>query len=195
MAREVKVQTRRTTPSIRAWPRAWILLAACALAGCASVPTPPTTAPTPAPAPSPAPAPPRPTPDGRAALPAALKTERQWLDSWFHGTPVLIAQRSDGALLVDVPREFCFDPGRSQVKPALAAVLDKVAQTLRRRPDAHVALMAAPGDDAKATALALQRAAQVNKHLRTRGVPAARLGPPSVTTAAAVQLRIGPAPQ
>lgn len=175
----------------------WLFVVASALAGCASAPPPRPVVPPPAPAPSPAPAPARPAaaPDGRATLPAALKTERQWLDSWFHGTPVLIAQQKDGALLVDVPREFCFDPGRSKVKPPLAAVLDKVALTLRRRPYAHLALMAAPGDDAGATALALQRAAQVNKHLRTRGVPAARLGPPSVTTAAAVQLRIGPAPQ
>ncbi len=127
----------------------------------------------------------------RTALAEALATEQRWLQSWFKGTPVLIAQRGDGTLAVDVPREFCFDAGGSGVKPALAAVLDKVAQSLRRRPAAHVAVLAAPGDAGGSPALALQRAAQVHRHLRERGVPAARLASPEATRAAAVQLRIG----
>jgi outer membrane protein OmpA-like peptidoglycan-associated protein len=124
---------------------------------------------------------------------AELSTEQQWLQTFFGGTPVRIVQRDDGALLIDVPREFCFDPGRSTVKPALGAVLDKVAESLRRRPAAQLALLAAPDDKAATTPLALRRAASVQKHLRDRGVPGTRLGEPSVTTAAAVQLRLGAA--
>lgn len=160
---------------------ALLLAVVLAVSGCASVGPP-------APAAPPAPA------DQRAGVPAALAVERQWLQSWFQGTPVLIGQRDDGAVSVDVPRDFCFDPGRSSVKPALAAVLNKVAESLRRVPLARLSLLAAP-DDATGTApLALQRAAEVHKHLLSRGVPAARLGRPTATAAAAVQLRIEASP-
>lgn len=154
-----------------------LILAALVAGGCASM-APPATAPEPAS-----------VLDQRAALPAALVVERQWLQSWFQGTPVRIAQNGD-AVTVDVPREFSFDAGRSQVKPPLAAVLDKVAESLRRLPLAQLTLLAAPDDSAGASALARQRAAQVQRHLRSRGVPTAQLGAPTATPAAAVQLRL-----
>ena len=47
----------------------------------------------------------------------ALAVERQWLQSWFKGTPVRIEQRSESAFSIEVPRDFCFDAGRSAVKP------------------------------------------------------------------------------
>ncbi len=152
--------------------------------GCATKPAPPPTAPAPTT-----------TPAAPAARPAAsLATERDWLQSWFGGTPVVIAQQADGAVTIDVPREFCFDPGRSQVKPPLAAVLDKLAQSLRRS-GATLQGLAAPGDSAEASRLALQRATQLRTQLLSRGVPADRLGTPTATTAAAVQLRMALAPR
>jgi outer membrane protein OmpA-like peptidoglycan-associated protein len=152
-----------------------------AAAGCSTVAPAPPTAPPPADA------------DTRAGLPAALNTERQWLQSWFRGTPVLIEQRGDGVLVVEVPREFCFDAGHSRVKPALAAVLDKVAESLHRVPATRLITLAAPGDAGGTAPLALQRAAQVQRHLRERGVASARLAAPTASPAAAVQLRIGAA--
>jgi outer membrane protein OmpA-like peptidoglycan-associated protein len=128
--------------------------------------------------------------DQRTAAAEALTVERQWLQSWFRDTPVRIAQRADGAVAIDVPREFCFEPGRSRMKPALAAVLDKVAESLRRAPFAQLPLLAAPEDANGVPPLALQRATEVRDHLRSRGVDASRLGKPSATGAAAVQLRI-----
>ena len=131
--------------------------------------------------------------DQRAGAPAALGVERQWLESWFKDTPVRIAQRSDGAITVEVPVAFCFDVGRSTVKPALAAVLDKVAESMRRVPTMRLTLLAAP-ESAPGTSgsapLALQRAQQMQKHLQNRGVAAARLGPPTASSEAAVQLRL-----
>ena len=130
--------------------------------------------------------------DQRAALPAALAVERQWLQSWFDGTPVAIGTRGGRSITVDVPKENCFDPGRTRIKPALAVVLDKVAQSMRRLPHSAMPLIAAP-DDTTGTGtgkLGFQRASQIQQHLRSAGVPASRLGRPSVTTAAAVQLRI-----
>lgn len=148
------------------------------LAACTSVKAPPSPAPAPAAEPS-------------AAAATSLRSEQRWLQSWFEGTPVKIAMAGDGVLAVEVPREFCFDAGRSQVKPALAAVLDKVAQSLRRNPNSRLSLLAAPADAAGgAPALAMARAGAVQQHLRNRGVAGARLAPPVAGTPAGVQLRI-----
>jgi outer membrane protein OmpA-like peptidoglycan-associated protein len=156
----------------------WVV--ALALCGCAS--SPPTQPGAPV-----EPGGPPATADRRAST---LAVERRWLQSWFEGTPVHIGQRNDGAVSVEVPREFCFDAGRSVVKAPLAAVLDKVAESLRRNGWSRLALLAAPADDGSTSPLAVQRAAQVRKHLISRGVPGARLGNPTATTAAAVQLRM-----
>jgi len=172
------------------------LLAAALLAGCASAPR-PGAAPSQAP-PGQAAAPPAAAassvPERRTAAASSLAVERQWLASWFKGTPVVVAQHSDGAVTVDVPREFCFDPGRDAVKPALAAVLDKVAESLRRTAIAEVRFIAAPGDPGSPPALALQRAARVHDYLRGRGVAAARLAKPSPAPAATVHLRLDAPP-
>ncbi len=119
-----------------------------------------------------------------------LATERQWLQSWFKGTPVAITQRGDGPVAIEVPREFSFDPGRSTVKPALGAVLDKVAESLRRVPANRLHLIAAPGDAATDAPLALRRATQLRSHLISRGVPAAQIGDPTVAKEPAVQLQL-----
>ncbi len=144
--------------------------------------------------------------DGGSARPVArgdagsraLAVERAWLQDWFRGTPVAIAQAEDGSVMVAVPREFSFEPGRSEPRPALVAVLDKVAESLRRVPSLRLATLAAPADAAGASpspatgaaALALERARRVQRHLQTRGVAPVRLGRPSAGTAAAVQLRL-----
>ena len=172
-----------------------LLVVALSLCGCAS--TPPSSSSTSSP-PSPAtiaaqgPAastPPTPA-QQRTAAASTLAVERQWLASWFKGTPVVVAQRPDGAVVVDVPREFCFDPGHDAVKPALAAVLDKVAQSLRRTPIAELHLIAAPNDASGSATLGVQRATRVYDYLRAHGVPAARRAKPSAASGAAVQLRM-----
>jgi outer membrane protein OmpA-like peptidoglycan-associated protein len=151
-----------------------LLACVLAVAGCATV--------------KPA-APPASAVEQRAAAPSALAVERQWLQSWFQDTPVRIEQFRDGPVTVTVPREFCFDAGRSTIKPALAAVLDKVTESLRRLPLAQLSL-AAPDDATGSSPLALQRAAQVQKHLLSRGAPAAQVGKPAAAAVAAVQLRL-----
>jgi outer membrane protein OmpA-like peptidoglycan-associated protein len=126
---------------------------------------------------------------------AALASERQWLQSWFKGTPVRIEQRGDGPVDIEVPREFSFDTGHGNVKPALGAVLDKIAESLRRAPQLKLALIAAPGDAASGAldaALALRRATQVRMHLVDRGAPARQLGTPEPARGDAVELRLAP---
>lgn len=162
----------------RRWSGACLLIV---LQGCSTVPPSAPSAPS-------APA----EPAATAARPGnAPAVERQWLQAWFKGTPVVIVQRDDHTVSVDVPREFCFEAGHSRVKPALAAVLDKLAESLRRHPQARLGQLAAPGDaTATSSPLAMQRASQVRSHLLGRAVPATRLASPMVTTAAAVQLRL-----
>jgi outer membrane protein OmpA-like peptidoglycan-associated protein len=161
-----------------------LVFAVLALAGCAGVAPPPPSAP-----PASAPATPA---NQRAAAPAALGVETQWLQSWFKGTPVLIEQNGNGAITVEVPLDFCFKPGRASVQPALNAVLDKVAESLRRVPASALVLVAAPGDggSGRDVTLALERAAAMRERLRSRGVPSSRLAQPSAAAAGAVQLRI-----
>lgn len=176
---------------------------ALALQGCSTAPqrqpqprpVAPVTTPSATPGGAASPAGAAPTAPAAPAAPhdAALMVERQWLQSWFKGTPVRISQQGNGPVTIDVPQEFCFESGRSNVKPALAAVLDKLAQSLRRTPTARLPLLAAPADVPAAPAtppLALQRATQMRTHLLSRGVRAAQLGPPTATAMAAAQLRL-----
>jgi outer membrane protein OmpA-like peptidoglycan-associated protein len=168
------LQAVQLCPGSRIAGSTLLLLAALSLSGCGTAPTA-----SPGPVQSPA------IPAGRG-----LDSERAWLQSWFSGTPVVIAQvASGGPLTVEVPLEFCFEPGRSTIKPALAAVLDKVAQSLRRS-GAKLPLIAAAGDGPAAPALALERARKLRANLVGHGVPAAQLGSAETSATAAVQLRM-----
>lgn len=168
------------------------LAAVLMLAGGACTSLPPSRPAPPVGAP-PASAPAAPALSSRNNLAETLAVEQQWLLSFFKGTPVRIALLGNGSLAVEVPREFSFAPGSSRIKPPLAAVLDKVAESLRRRPAATLLLLAAPQDEPAQADLGLQRAAQVQKHLRDRGVAPSRLVKPATQGVAAVQLRIGQA--
>ena len=138
--------------------------------------------------PAPGAAAPRPAPTAPVVSP--LVTEQRWLDEWFRGTPVVIAMADSSTLGVDVPLVNSFDAGSSRIKPALAAVLDRVATSLRRQPAMRVSI-AAPADANGPAALAASRAQQVREHLVARNVAATRLaGAPAVRAGSALQLRI-----
>lgn len=129
--------------------------------------------------------------DRRAAAPAALMAEQQWLQQWFSGTPVAIAQERSGALRVDVPDAFAFDAGQAAVKPALAAVLDRVAESMRRR-DLLVLTVAPPaGGEA---GLGRRRVESMTRHLTGRGVDAGRIAPAAADgPVVGLRLRVNPA--
>jgi outer membrane protein OmpA-like peptidoglycan-associated protein len=191
-------------------PRRELLLLASLtlLAGCAGTRQPSTWPPrvgTPAPAQPaakpaarPADAPPASSPPTPGAAPAAppaaaadgLAAERRWLRQWFDGTPVRIEQPAEGQLRVAVPREFCFEGGKARIKPPLAAVLAKLAESLRRQPQAQLALVSTPDDDNRSKALGAERAAQVRRALNERGVPVGRLGGDSAVQGDTLQLHI-----
>ncbi len=177
----------RLDTSRRRWVQTALLGTAGVLAGCAAPSG--TGTPTPAPESPPQDTAPAPAP----GTPPPLVAERQWLQSWFTGTPVRISQAGEGPVELAVPLEFSFDPGRRTVKPPLAAVLDKVAESLRRRTQLRLSVIAAPPDASgpgATPALALQRAQQLRAHLRSRGAREVQLGTASAATDALVRLQL-----
>ncbi len=97
----------------------------------------------------------------------------------------------DGALCVEVPLQFAFEPGQSKPSPALVKVVDRVGASLRRVSTAKVHI-AAPPDPAKPdAALADRRAQVVRDAVVGKGVNAIRIaGVGASTTVSGVQMRI-----
>jgi len=122
-----------------------------------------------------------------APKPSPLAAEEKWLHDWFSGTPVEISTQDDGALRVAVPLKHSFDAGQTKVKPALGAVLDKVATSLRRQAGAKLEV-ATPGD---AGATASDRGASLRDYLVTKGVRPNRISK-SGAPARDVELRMLP---
>ena len=169
-------------------PRAALLAAAVVVAGCASTGR----APMPAPRAPDRPAEAAPAP-ARPAVAPVLAQEQRWLAQWFDGTPVVIGPGDDGALAVDVPMEFAFDAGKSALKPPLAAVLDKLAQSLARQQTARV-IVSAPAEGARADTLSRERATKVRAYLQAKGVQARRIDEVAALDGRAVALRMVPGP-
>ncbi len=168
-------------------PALWVLAALLA-AGCATQAPPGSNRPSPT---SPLPAdeaqPPRAPPPTPVASP--LANEKRWLEDWFRGTPVVIALQGPGTLAVDVPLANSFEAGASALKPALAAVLERVAESMRRQGGTRITI-AAPADSGGGAALAQARAQRVRDLLVSRQVAATRVSiQPGAANAAAVQLR------
>jgi outer membrane protein OmpA-like peptidoglycan-associated protein len=124
------------------------------------------------------------------SLSPPLEAQRKHLVDALRGTPVTVEGTSDGRLRVEVPLKFAFDPGRSVVKPPLAAVLNEMATGLKPHAQAEVRI-ASPADSAKGSAmLAQDRAASTRDYLVSRGVPATRFSSLSRATGEAVELLI-----
>jgi outer membrane protein OmpA-like peptidoglycan-associated protein len=181
------------TPALATAPhrgRSRLLHAHCSLAFAALLGACATTAPSPS-APAAAPSlpavgatptapPPTAAPDGKPAAkpgapaPTPLATEQRFLEDWFRGTPVVIAAQGISTLQVEVPLVNSFDAGKADVKPALNAVLERVAESLRRQLGARVTV-AAPADAGGAPALAAQRAQRVRDALVAKRIAAPRI--------------------
>jgi outer membrane protein OmpA-like peptidoglycan-associated protein len=159
-------------------------------------PVPPMVQPLPQAVPMPVPALPSQAPVAPVA-PAdpPLLAEQRWLTQWFVGTPVLIAMQGDGSLRVEVPLEFSFDAGSALIKPALAAVLDRVATSTRRVDGRLLIETPADADAANAQRLSLDRATSLRQHLVVRGVGPQHINdaPPTRGNAVALHLSL-PAP-
>jgi outer membrane protein OmpA-like peptidoglycan-associated protein len=129
---------------------------------------------------------------GAPGVPSAtpLATEQRFLEDWFRGTPVVIAAQPPTTLQLDVPLANSFDAGKADIKPALNAVLDRVAQSLMRHAGARITVTAPP-DASGSAALSQARAQRVRDSLATKGVAATRVSlVESARAGTAVQLRL-----
>lgn len=103
-----------------------------------------------------------------------LAPEARWLSELFAGTPVQVIGEADGSVRIQVPLKFSFDPGTPTTVPSttpkapLQAVLDKLSQSLKRRPAARLQAVS-PGPSAA------ERLAAIRSHLVAKGVPAWRV--------------------
>ena len=134
-----------------------------ALAACGTRPVPPPVAPVPPPSSAPA-LPPR----------GSLVTEQLRLAELFRGTPVVFSLQQDGSLRATIPRRFSFDAGASQVKPPLAAVLDRLAKS-QRLATSRLRIAAPADPEVRNPALSRERTASVRDHLVGQGIAAARV--------------------
>lgn len=107
--------------------------------------------------------------------------------SLFDGTPVAFTDEADGALRVDVPMEFGFEPDSAKMKPALRAVLDKLSQSLARQRGTHLQL--GPPDPQ-----VRERLAAMRDFLSSKKVSRSRLPATPNLSASVVMLRLSPAP-
>lgn len=107
-----------------------------------------------------------------------LVTEQRWFEDWFRGTPVVISTQNGSILQVEVPLANSFDAGKSDVKPALAAVLERVSESMRRQVGARLTV-AAPPDAGGAATLAQARATKVRELL----VTTKKIAPPRISIA------------
>ncbi len=103
-----------------------------------------------------------------------LATEQRFLEDWFRGTPVVIAAQPPVTLQLEVPLTNSFDAGKADIKPALNAVLDRVAQSLLRQSAARVHVNA-PADAGGNGGLAQTRAQRVREALGSKGIAATRV--------------------
>jgi outer membrane protein OmpA-like peptidoglycan-associated protein len=121
-------------------------------------------------------------PDGRpagrpgVAPPASpLATEQRFLEDWFRGTPVVISAQVPAALQVDVPLANSFDAGKSDIKPALNAVLERVAESLRRQSGARITVTAPADANGVSATLSAQRTVRLREALVTKRVALPRV--------------------
>lgn len=168
-------------------PRLAVLLLACAtgLGACTAPPrASKPVAPTAPPAPVNEAPPPAPTPPPPPAPPAELAAEARWLQEWFGNTPVKVSLDDQGLVRLSVPAVHAFASGATAPKPALKAVLDRVIQSLVRKPNAKVTVTVPSG--------VAGREAAVRKHFTSQGLAAWRVSVQGSSPDADTEMLISP---
>jgi len=112
---------------------------------------------------------------GTAPAVSPLAAEQRFLEDWFRGTPVVIAAQAPAALQVDVPLANSFDAGKSDIKPALNAVLERVAESLRRQSAARITVTAPADANGASAALSAQRTVRLREALVAKRVALPRV--------------------
>ena len=109
------------------------------------------------------------------------------------GTPVQIsataASSQSPALLIAVPQPHGFEVGSAAVKPALAAVLDRLVAGLKGNPR-WLIQVSAPFDPRSGSFQGQDRASAVRDYLVVRGVAAPRFEPPRGNAGSATEITV-----
>ena len=107
-----------------------------------------------------------------------MEEQKRTMEQATQGTGVGVTQTADNQLKLDIPSDISFDVGRAEIKPNLAPVLDRFAQTLNANPTTTVRVIGhtdTQGSDAINDPLSVNRAASTRQYLASRGVSAARI--------------------
>jgi len=105
-----------------------------------------------------------------------MEDKRIAMENATRGTGIDVARTQDNQLKVNVPADFSFDVGRSNVKPEMRPVLDQFAQGLD--PNARVRIVGHTdntGSDAVNNPLSVERAHSVRDYLASRGIASSRI--------------------
>jgi outer membrane protein OmpA-like peptidoglycan-associated protein len=105
-----------------------------------------------------------------------MEDKRKAMEKATEGTGISVTRTDDNQLKVNVPSDFSFDVGRSDVKSTMRPVLDEFARGL----DGEMAVRVightdSTGSDAINDPLSRQRAESVARYLEDRGVPSNRV--------------------
>ncbi|HEY0877541.1 MAG TPA: OmpA family protein [Zeimonas sp.] len=107
-----------------------------------------------------------------------MEQQKQAMQQATQGTGVEVTQTADNQLKLNVPSDVSFDTNSAQIKPNLAPVLDRFAQTLNANPGSTVRIIGHTdntGTDAINDPLSVNRAASTRQYLAARGVDPARI--------------------
>lgn len=105
-----------------------------------------------------------------------MEDKREAMTQATAGTGIDVVRTTDNQIMVNVPSDFSFDIGRSEIKPAMRPVLDQFAHNL----DANMRVSIvghtdSTGSDAINRPLSMDRAQSVRDYLSYRGVSPARV--------------------
>lgn len=92
------------------------------------------------------------------------------------GTGIDVARTTDDRLRLNVPADFSFAVGRSDIRPEMRPVLDEIGRNLDK--NVHVTIVGhtdSTGGDALNEQLSIDRAAAVRDYLSVRGVAPSRV--------------------
>lgn len=107
-----------------------------------------------------------------------MQEQKAAMEQATQGTGIGVTQTADNQLKLDIPSDLSFDSGRSDIKPALHAVLDRFATTLNQNPVTTVRIVGHTdnvGSDAINNPLSVNRAAATRDYLVSRGVAGKRI--------------------
>lgn len=107
-----------------------------------------------------------------------MQKQKAEMEAATAGTGIEVTQTADNQLKLEVPSDVSFDTGRADIKPNLAPVLDRFAQTLNANTATTVRVIGhtdSRGSDAINNPLSINRAASVRDYLAARGVQPSRV--------------------